>query len=118
MRLNIRIAVQYIEAWIQGNGCVPIYGLMEDAATAEISRTSIWQWIQHGKTLSNDKLVTKDLFRSMLAEELINVQQELGDARYESGQFAKAAELLEQITTSDELVDFLTLPGYELLTAK
>jgi malate synthase len=118
MRLNIRIAVQYIEAWIQGNGCVPIYGLMEDAATAEISRTSIWQWIQHGKTLSNDKLVTKDLFRTMLAEELINVQQELGDARYESGQFAKAAELLEQITTSDELVDFLTLPGYELLTAK
>lgn len=117
MRLNIRIAVQYIEAWIQGNGCVPIYGLMEDAATAEISRTSIWQWIQHGKTLSNDKLVTKDLFRSMLAEELVNVQQELGDERYQAGQFAKAAELLEQITTSDELVDFLTLPGYELLTA-
>ncbi|UJF21364.1 malate synthase A [Shewanella sp. OMA3-2] len=117
MRLNIRIAVQYIEAWIQGNGCVPIYGLMEDAATAEISRTSIWQWIQHGKTLSNGQLVTKDLFRSMLAEELVKVQQEVGDERYQAGQFAKAAELLEQITTSDELVDFLTLPGYELLTA-
>lgn len=117
MRLNIRIAVQYIEAWIQGNGCVPIYGLMEDAATAEISRTSIWQWIQHGKSLSNGKLVTKELFRNMLEEELVNVQNELGEERYQSGQFAKAAELFEQITTSDELVDFLTLPGYELLTA-
>ncbi|MGZ9898982.1 malate synthase A [Shewanella gaetbuli] len=116
MRLNIRIAVQYIEAWIQGNGCVPIYGLMEDAATAEISRTSIWQWIQHGKSLSNGKLVTKDLFRTMLAEELKNVEQEIGQARFEAGKFTKAAELLEQITTSDELVDFLTLPGYELLT--
>jgi malate synthase len=63
MRANIRVAVQYIEAWISGNGCVPIYGLMEDAATAEISRTSIWQWIHHQKTLSNGKPVTKTLFR-------------------------------------------------------
>lgn len=117
MRLNIRIAVQYIEAWIQGNGCVPIYGLMEDAATAEISRTSIWQWIQHSKTLSNGLLVTKELFRTMLAEELVNVKQEMGEDRYNAGQFAKASQLFEQITTSDELVDFLTLPGYELLTA-
>ncbi|NKF49989.1 malate synthase A [Shewanella sp. WXL01] len=117
MRLNIRIAVQYIEAWIQGNGCVPIYGLMEDAATAEISRTSIWQWIQHEKSLSNGKLVTKDLFRQMLAEELKNVEQELGTERYQAGKFTQAAQLFEQITTSDELVDFLTLPGYELLTA-
>ncbi|WP_350999941.1 malate synthase A [Shewanella sp. TB7-MNA-CIBAN-0143] len=117
MRLNIRIALQYIEAWIQGNGCVPIYGLMEDAATAEISRTSIWQWIQHGKSLSNGKLVTKALFKDMLKEEIANVKAELGEERFNAGQFAKAAELFEQITTSDELVDFLTLPGYELLTA-
>lgn len=68
MRANIRVAVQYIEAWISGNGCVPIYGLMEDAATAEISRTSIWQWIHHQKTLSNGKPVTKALFRQMLGE--------------------------------------------------
>ncbi|MBR9728265.1 malate synthase A [Shewanella intestini] len=117
MRLNIRIAVQYIEAWIQGNGCVPIYGLMEDAATAEISRTSIWQWIQHEKTLSNGQLVTKALFRDMLAQELINVEKELGSERYQASKFTQAATLFEQITTSDELVDFLTLPGYELLTA-
>ena len=115
MRANIRVAVQYIEAWISGNGCVPIYGLMEDAATAEISRTSIWQWIHHQKTLSNGKAVTKALFRQMLAEELEVVKQELGDARYDGGRFEEAARLMEQITTSDDLIDFLTLPGYRLL---
>ncbi|MCG9697225.1 malate synthase A [Shewanella sp. Isolate11] len=116
MRLNIRIALQYIEAWINGNGCVPIYGLMEDAATAEISRTSIWQWIQHEQKLSNGKLVTKALFKEMLVEELANVKEEIGPDRFTHGSFTKAAVLLEEITTSDELVDFLTLPGYEMLT--
>lgn len=115
MRANIRVAVQYIEAWISGNGCVPIYGLMEDAATAEISRTSIWQWIHHQKTLSNGKPVTKPLFRQMLAEEMLVIQDELGEHRYSSGRFDDAARLMEQITTSDELIDFLTLPGYRLL---
>ncbi len=115
MRANIRVAVQYIEAWISGNGCVPIYGLMEDAATAEISRTSIWQWIHHEKTLSNGKPVTKPLFRQMLAEEMLVIQDELGEHRYSSGRFDDAARLMEQITTSDELIDFLTLPGYRLL---
>lgn len=117
MRLNIRIALQYLEAWISGNGCVPIYGLMEDAATAEISRASIWQWIQHGKSLSNGKLVTKQLFKDMLVEELSNVKKEVGRDRFTHGKFTQAAVLLEDITTSDELVDFLTLPGYEMLTA-
>ncbi|KCU93258.1 malate synthase [Salmonella enterica subsp. enterica serovar Cerro str. FSL R8-0235] len=115
MRANIRVAVQYIEAWISGNGCVPIYGLMEDAATAEISRTSIWQWIHHEKTLSNGKPVTKALFREMLAEEMRVIQDELGEHRYSSGRFDDAARLMEQITTSDDLIDFLTLPGYRLL---
>ncbi|VDZ81582.1 malate synthase [Salmonella bongori] len=91
MRANIRVAVQYIEAWISGNGCVPIYGLMEDAATAEISRTSIWQWIHHEKTLSNGKPVTKALFRDMLAEEMRVIQDELGEHRYSSGRFDDAA---------------------------
>ncbi|WP_372870511.1 malate synthase A [Shewanella sp.] len=116
MRLNIRIALQYIEAWISGNGCVPIYGLMEDAATAEISRASIWQWIRHGKSLSNGKPVTKALFREMLVEELANVKEEVGSERFTHGKFTQAAVLLEDITTSDEMVEFLTLPGYELLT--
>lgn len=115
MRANIRVAVQYIEAWISGNGCVPIYGLMEDAATAEISRTSIWQWIHHQKSLSNGQTVTKELFRSMLSEEIQVVKLELGAERFDRGRFEEAARLMERITTQDELIDFLTLPGYALL---
>jgi malate synthase len=115
MRHNIRVALQYIEAWISGNGCVPIYGLMEDAATAEISRTSIWQWIQHGKSLDNGQIVTKELFRQYLAEEIEVVKSELGEERFNSGRFSEAAELMEKLTTSDELTNFLTVPGYEYL---
>ncbi len=115
MRMNIRVSVQYIEAWISGNGCVPIYGLMEDAATAEISRASIWQWIRHGKALSNGKQVTKELMRDMLAEEMLVIRSEVGEERFSSGRFQAASELFERLTTSDELADFLTLPGYELL---
>ncbi|MDE9436954.1 malate synthase A [Xenorhabdus bovienii] len=115
MRANIRVAVQYIEAWISGNGCVPIYGLMEDAATAEISRTSIWQWIRHEKSLSNGKKVTKELFRQMLKEELDIIKQEVGEMNFNQGRFMEASNLMERITTQDELIDFLTLPGYQLL---
>lgn len=115
MRANIRVAVQYIEAWISGNGCVPIYGLMEDAATAEISRTSIWQWIHHHQSLSSGQPVTPSLFRTMLAEEMEILRHEVGETRFNQGRFQEAASLMEQITTSDQLVDFLTLPGYRLL---
>lgn len=115
MRANIRVAVQYIEAWISGNGCVPIYGLMEDAATAEISRTSIWQWIRHGKSLSNGEKVTKALFEEMLDEELQVIQKELGDQKFQSGRFREAADLMRRITTQDELIEFLTIPGYQFI---
>ena len=115
MRANIRVAVQYIESWITGNGCVPIYGLMEDAATAEISRTSIWQWIRHGKSLSNGEKVTKFLFEEMLDEELQVIQKELGDKRFQNGRFREAADLMRRITTQDELIEFLTIPGYQLI---
>lgn len=115
MRANIRVAVQYIEAWISGNGCVPIYGLMEDAATAEISRTSIWQWIHHQKTLEDGQPVTASLFSKMLAEEMQVIQEELGEQRFSQGRFDEAARLMERITTEPELVEFLTLPGYRLI---
>ncbi|EOG7788216.1 malate synthase A [Vibrio fluvialis] len=115
MRHNIRVALQYIEAWISGNGCVPIYGLMEDAATAEISRASIWQWIQHGKSLDNGQQVTKQLFRDYLAEEIEVVKAEIGEPRFNSGRFEEAAQLMETLTTSDELTNFLTIPGYDYL---
>lgn len=115
MRHNIRVAVQYIEAWICGNGCVPIYGLMEDAATAEISRASIWQWIRHSKMLTNGKTVTADFFRHCLAQEMEVLKNELGDERFNQGQYQQAAQLMEQLTTSTDLADFLTLSSYELL---
>jgi malate synthase len=115
MRTNIRVALQYIAAWISGKGCVPIYGLMEDAATAEISRTSIWQWIKHGKSLNNGKLITKTLFASMLEEEANVVRSEVGESLWAEQNFARAQTLLLDITTSDQLVDFLTLPAYQLL---
>ncbi|TBT25577.1 malate synthase A [Vibrio parahaemolyticus] len=115
MRHNIRVALQYIEAWISGNGCVPIYGLMEDAATAEISRASIWQWIQHGKSLDNGQQVTKALFETYLQEEVEVVQQEVGEERYQAGRFEEAAQLMAKLTTSDELTNFLTVPGYDYL---
>nr|WP_319555680.1 malate synthase A [uncultured Vibrio sp.] len=115
MRHNIRVALQYIEAWISGNGCVPIYGLMEDAATAEISRASIWQWIQHGKSLDNGQKVTKELFESYLIQEVEVVKQEIGEERYQAGRFEEAAQLMAKLTTSDELTNFLTIPGYDYL---
>ncbi|WNO62038.1 malate synthase A [Rheinheimera sp. MMS21-TC3] len=115
MRTNIRVALQYIAAWISGKGCVPIYGLMEDAATAEISRASIWQWIQHKKQLSNGQLITKQLFSTMLEQESVVVRQEVGDSQWAEQNFSQAKQLLLEITTSDQLVEFLTLPAYELL---
>jgi len=115
MRTNIRVALQYIAAWISGKGCVPIYGLMEDAATAEISRTSIWQWIKHGKSLSDGQLITKELFATMLEQEAEVVRKEVGEQQWQQQSFDKAKALLLSITTADELVDFLTLPAYELI---
>ena len=115
MRTNIRVSLQYIASWLNDKGCVPIYGLMEDAATAEISRTSIWQWIRHGKTLSDNTPVTKELFRQYLQEEADVVKNEVGEQRWNNEAFEQALKLLEEITTADELVDFLTLPGYQQL---
>jgi malate synthase len=115
MRANIRVALQYLEAWISGNGCVPIDGLMEDAATAEIARTSIWQWIHHKQILSDGQPVTVALFERLLEEELATLQQTVGAERFQNGRFDDAAALMAQITTDDELVSFLTLPGYRLL---
>ena len=115
MRLNIRIALRYIESWISGNACVPIYGQMEDAATAEISRASIWQWIKHEQSLSNGVVVTKALFKACLVEEIAKVKHEVGEKRFTHGRFTQAAVLLEQITLSDDFVAFLTEPGDEML---
>ncbi len=114
LRNNIAVAVQYLAAWLGGLGCVPIYNLMEDAATAEISRAQLWQWIRHPKgVLQDGRRVTVDLFRQTLKEELDKIQSEAGEARYASGHYPRAAELLDQITTDKEFIEFLTLVAYE-----
>ncbi len=115
VRKNIRIALYYIEAWIQGHGCVPIYGLMEDAATAEISRANIWQWIHHGVTLDSGQTFTKSLFQSWLYQELETIKNEVGDVRYAAGRFEETADLFYELSTAQEFAAFLTLPCYELL---
>ncbi len=115
IRANIRVGVQYVEAWIRGNGCVPLYNLMEDAATAEISRTQLWQWLHHTAELNDGRLFTQELLEKWLLEELTRIQNEIGDELYKNGQFSIAANLLKDMILSDEFDEFLTLPAYELL---
>jgi malate synthase len=115
VRKNIRIALYYIEAWIQGHGCVPIYGLMEDAATAEISRANIWQWIHHGVDLDDGQTFTKELFHQWLYQELDTIKQEVGEARFAAGRFEQTADLFFELSTAKEFATFLTLPSYQLL---
>ena len=114
LRVNVNVGVQYLESWLRGSGCVPIFNLMEDTATAEISRAQVWQWIRHPRgVLSDGRKVTKELFRSVLDEELGKIQSWMGQERYKQGKYREAAELFARITTSDQFVEFLTLPGYE-----
>jgi len=116
LRTNVSVGVQYLEAWLRGSGAVPIFNLMEDAATAEISRAQVWQWIRHPRgVLSDGRKVTKELFRSVLREELEKIKTTVGAARFEEGKFDTARELFDKITTDEEFVEFLTLPGYEKL---
>jgi len=117
LRNNISVGIQYIGAWLAGNGCVPVYNLMEDAATAEISRSQIWQWMRSPKGVLDDgRKVTREMFRKMLPEELARVRRELGDEAWKAGRYEEAAKLFEEITASDNYVEFLTLPGYQRLT--
>jgi malate synthase len=116
LRTNVSVGVQYIEAWLRGSGAVPIFNLMEDAATAEISRAQVWQWIRHPRgVLSDGRKVTKELFRSVLHEELEKIRSLMGADRFAKGRYADAAELFEELTTNDHFADFLTLAGYERL---
>jgi malate synthase len=114
LRENIRVGVQYIEAWLRGRGAVPLYNLMEDAATAEISRTQIWQWVQQGAKLADGRTATPNLFKALLDEEMAALRQTLG-APYESGRFAEAIKLFADMSLSSECEEFLTLPAYEVL---
>jgi len=111
-RENIRVGVQYIEAWLRGRGAVPIYNLMEDAATAEISRSQIWQWLKFGARLEGGQKVTKPFFEKCLKEEMAQVAKEVGAEAYKKGRFREAIDIFRKMSTSPRFETFLTLPAY------
>ncbi|MEO7039437.1 MAG: malate synthase A, partial [Gemmatimonadaceae bacterium] len=115
VRLNVRVGVQYLEAWLRGIGAVPLYGMMEDAATAEISRTQLWQWIAHGATLDDGRAVTRELVERIVQEELVRIPAEIGDDRFRAGRFGEAVALFLDLVLGEELEEFLTLRAYPLL---
>lgn len=114
-RENIRVGVQYIEAWLRGRGAVPIYNLMEDAATAEISRAQIWQWLAFSAVLENGVMVTPEFFERLLKEEMDRVRAEIGAATYARGRFPEAIELFRKLSLSPQFEEFLTTPAYQLI---
>ena len=115
LRLNINVAIQYIGAWLAGQGAVPIFNLMEDAATAEISRSQVWQWMRSPKGILDDgRKVTKELVATMLPEELARIRELLG-AAYSDGRYDEAAKIFADLVNNDTFVEFLTLPAYQLV---
>ena len=115
VRLNLKVGIQYLEAWLGGNGCVPLYNLMEDAATAEISRAQVWQWLHHNATLADGRPLTLALYGQLLEEEMDAIRGEVGDERFESGHFQRAMRLFDEMIRADDFSEFLTLPAYQYL---
>ena len=115
VRNNVSVGIQYLESWLRGGGAVAINNLMEDAATAEISRSQIWQWVHNGVSTAEGTPITPDWVRQVEDEELAKVRQAVGGEVYDGGRFDEARELFEQVALADEFVEFLTLPAYERL---
>ncbi|MGI8825721.1 MAG: malate synthase A [Chloroflexota bacterium] len=115
LRLNITVTIRYLESWLNGQGAVAIFNLMEDAATAEISRAQVWQWVHQNATMNDGRQVTKNLVRQLLQDELEKIKEDVGEEAYSSGKYDIAAKLCDEVSLSDDFVDFLTLPAYEYL---
>ncbi|HLO10670.1 MAG TPA: malate synthase A [Pseudoneobacillus sp.] len=116
VRLNINVGIQYVASWLCGRGAAPINHLMEDAATAEISRAQLWQWIRHPKGMLEDgRKVTAQMYLQFKKEELGKMALELGESAFQNGRFAEAEKLFDKLILEDEFIDFLTLPGYQIL---
>lgn len=115
LRHNLRVGIRYLESWLRGQGCVALYGLMEDAATAEISRMQLWQWVHHGVAVEGLGHLDASLFHAFVHEALLQIRAEVGGAALEEGRFAEAAELFETLILAPAPAAFLTLPAYPLL---
>ena len=107
--------MQYLEAWLRGRGAVPLYNLMEDAATAEISRAQVWQWLHLKAKLDDGRVVTPELFKAAFADEMAKVRAALGAERLRQGRFAEATKLFEDMSLAPTFEEFLTLPAYKLI---
>lgn len=116
VRTNIDVALQYLASWLGGNGCVPIYNLMEDAATAEISRAQLWQWVHNeGACLDDGRPVTAALYRSLVPRTMAMLAEMMGEEAYDAGKYDHARHLLDQLVLGETFTEFLTLPAYEYL---
>jgi malate synthase len=115
LRGNISVGIQYLEAWLGGLGCVPLYNLMEDAATAEISRSHVWQWLKYGASLADGRKITAELYDHISTGELARIENEIGPARFKSSHFIEASKLFSEMSMSAEFAEFLTLPAYAKL---
>jgi malate synthase len=113
LRNNIAVGIRYLESWLRGSGAVGIFNLMEDAATAEISRSQVWQWLHNDVELSNGKPVTRDLVEAMIGEEMDRIRAEVGEDAFAGGRWDDARSTYTEMALSDDYVDFLTLPAYE-----
>jgi malate synthase len=116
LRTNVDVGIQYMAAWLSGNGCVPIYNLMEDAATAEISRSQVWQWLHNPNVrLDDGRPITPKLFRELTTEVLAELKDKVGEANFAANNYELAARLFDEISVADRFTDFLTLKAYEYL---
>jgi malate synthase len=115
VRTNVDVAIQYLASWLRGTGAAALYNLMEDVATAEISRSQIWQWVHNGVVTAERAAVTEASVRTIVEEETARLRAELGEPAYTDGRFEDARSLFEAVALADEFPEFLTLPGYEIL---
>ena len=116
LRQNINVGIQYIASWLRGTGAAAIFNLMEDAATAEISRSQVWQWLHSDKgKLADDRDVTADLYAKLVAEELDDIKALVGEENYRTGKFELASRLFDQLVKDDNFSEFLTLSAYDHL---
>ena len=113
LRQNIAVGIGYVEAWLRGVGCVPLFNLMEDAATAEISRAQVWQWVRHAQKLDDGRAITKELVRAIVAEELGKLKAQLGEPAYAASRNEDAAKLMIDLVEQPQFNEFLTLPAYQ-----
>jgi malate synthase len=115
LRTNINVGVLYLESWLRGAGCVPLYNLMEDAATAEISRAQVWQWIRHGARLNDGRTVTRDLVHAVVKQEIDRIREAVGEEAFAAGRYETASKLFVEMMTLEDFVEFMPSFAYDFL---